>query len=258
MSIRLSVPDWCFYHPDLAPEDYYQRLAMLGITGVEMVDPARWQAARQAGLQILNLQGHDIGYGLNRLEHHAELLPRLRAQIALARSAGIPGVICFSGNRDGLDDATGIAHCAQALRQLAPLAEDAGITLLFEVLCAQGHPDYQADRSAFAFTMVQQVNSPAVLVLYDIYHMRMMGEDVLADLHDHLDLIGHLHVAETPERGIPLAGGHIDYRPIVAQVTAAGYRGDWGLEFIPQGDVFAELSAAVTLFRNYAETAVSR
>ena len=44
----------------------------------------------------------------------------------------------------------GIAHCAQALRQLAPVAEDAGVVLLMETLCAQAHPDYQADHSAFA------------------------------------------------------------------------------------------------------------
>ncbi len=250
--LKLSAPDWCFYRDTLAPERYYTALAALGIQGVEMVDPARWPAARAAGLAIVNLCAPGMQQGLNSQANHAELIPGIAQSIALAAKEQIPAVIVFSGNRNGLSDKLGIANCVQALRQLAPLAEKAGVQLHFEMLCAMDHADYHADRSAFGFEVVRQVASPAVKVLYDIYHMHRMGEDVGADLLGHLDDIAHIHVAESPRRTVPVARGEIDYHPLVARVQAAGYPGYWGLEFLPTRDVMTELTEVTALFRGFA------
>ena len=251
-AINLSAPDWCFFRDHLDADAYYRRLAEQGVTGVEMVDPRRWDAARRAGLAITNLPAPGMTRGLNRRELHAEILPEIREAIALAQANAIPAVIVFSGNREGLDDATGVANCVAGLRQLAPVAEAAGVTLLFEMLCAMNHPDYQADRSAFGFSVVRAVASPAVKALYDIYHMFRMGDDVLGDIVHHLDLIGHLHVAESPRRSIPVPGGEIPYATLVPAVLQAGYTGYWGLEFIPQGDPLAEIADASARFRAWA------
>lgn len=246
ISVRLSAPDWCFYRDDYAPEAYYQRLHAAGITAVEMVDSGRWPAARAAGLQVLNLAGPGMTQGLNRREHHATLLPALREAIATAQTQQIPGVIVFSGNRESQDDAEGLANCIDALRELAPVADAAGVTLLFEMLNSTEHADYQADRSAYGFAVVRGVDSSAVRVLYDIYHMQRMGEDMLADLLANLDIIGHIHVAESPGRTAPVAQGVIDYHAIIPPVLAAGYQGCWGLEYLPQGDPLTDLAGAAT------------
>ena len=55
--MRLSAPDWCFVRDGVDPVGYYRALRELGFSAVEMVDPSRWQAARDAGLAILNLSG---------------------------------------------------------------------------------------------------------------------------------------------------------------------------------------------------------
>jgi hydroxypyruvate isomerase len=245
MSLRFSVPDWCFYRADDDPAVYYRQLAALGITAVEMVASARWAAARAAGLEIINLAGPGMTRGLNRREHHASLLPEIREVIAQAGAAGIPHVIVFSGNREGQADAEGIANCVAGLKALAPDTEAAGVTLLFEMLNSLDHADYQADSGAYGFQVARGVGSPAVCALYDIYHLARMGEDVLADLPANLDLVAHLHVAETPRRTVPVAGGAIDYPAIVRAVQAAGYQGYWGLEFLPGEDRFGEITAAM-------------
>lgn len=250
-AIRLSAPDWCFYREQLAPEEYYRTLREMGITGTEMVAPERWAAAKAAGVPVINIGAPGMTRGLNRREAHGEILPAIRETIATAAANGIPSVIVFSGNREELDDAAGIANCIDGLRQLAPAAEAAGVTLLFEMLCAQDHIDYHADRSAFGFQVVRGVSSPAVKALYDIYHMVKMGEDVLGDILNNLDIIGHLHTAEAPGRTAPVAGGQIDYAPIVRAVTEAGFQGFWGLEFVPQGDIMAELAACCELFQRF-------
>ena len=246
--MRLSAPDWCFWRDGSDPAAYYRALRELGFTGVEMVDPARWAAARAAGLAILNMSGPGKTVGLNRLGLHAELLPEIRRQIAIAREAKIPHLILFSGNRDGQDDAVGRANVVTALKALAGDAERAGVTLIFEMFNDQDHPDYQADNSAYGFAVAKAVGSPAVKVLYDIYHMSRMGEDVIADITANLDLIAHLHTAEMPKRSIPRKDGAIAYGKIIPAVMKAGYQGFWGTEFVVQGDVMTELREAVKTF----------
>jgi hydroxypyruvate isomerase len=247
--LRLSVPDWCFYDDKTDPVRYYQELRSLGIAGVEMVAPSRFSAARAAGLSILNQSGPGMTRGLNRIAHHAELLPAIRALINSAAAADIPQVIVFSGNRDGQDDAEGKANVIVGLKALAADAERAKVTLVFEMLCAQNHPDYQADHSAYGFDVVEAVASPAVKVLYDIYHMSRMGEDVIGDIVGHPELIAHLHTAESPARSAPRRDGEINYGAVVQAGLAAGYVGYWGLEFVPQADRASELRAAIATFR---------
>lgn len=242
--ICLSAADWCFYRETYVPEEYYRRLAALGIAAAEMVDPARMPAARAAGMPLLTLGAPGMTQGLNRRENHDALLPQLRQAILDTKAAGAPYLIVFSGNRDGVSDEAGLANCIDGYRVLAPVAENAGVTLLFEMLCAYDHPGYQADRSAFGFTVAGEVASPAMKVVYDIYHMHRMGEDVLGDILGNLDLIAHLHLAESPRRSVLAPGGEIDYPAIIPAVQDAGYQGYWGLEFIPQGDPLEELARA--------------
>jgi len=243
--LKLSAPDWCFLKPGITPATHYAKVKALGYGAVEMVAPENRAAARAAGLEILNLCAPGMQRGLNRLEHHAEQIPAIRACIDEAATAGIPQVIVFSGNRDGQPDAEGQANCITALRTLAREAAKARVTLVLEMLNSFDHGDYQANRSAYGFAVAKAVASPAVKVLYDLYHMVRMGDDPVADLCANLSLVAHLHLAEVPNRSVPLANGTIAHRTIVQQLANAGYGGWWGMEFIPTGDVYAELEQAV-------------
>jgi hydroxypyruvate isomerase len=249
--LKQSVPDWCFYKPQDNPEAYYRGLRKIGFTGVEMVDPARWPAAKAAGLQIVNLSSPGMTQGLNHPANHAALVPQIRSAITVAAREGIRDVIVFSGNREGQDDREGLAHTVAALRPLAAEAKAIGVTLAFEMLNSQDHADYQADKSWYGFEVVRQISSPAVKVLYDIYHMHRMGEDVLGTLLPNLRDVCHIHVAASPKRNRPTDDGEIDYRTIVRKVHAAGYRGFWGQEFLPAGDSLDELAKAFDLFNSF-------
>lgn len=245
---RLSAPDWCFLKSGVEPAAHYARLKALGFQGVEMVEPANRASARAAGLEIVNLSGPGMQKGLNRRSNHDTLVPQIRDCIADAAANHIGHVIVFSGNRDGLADSEGKAMCVEALRTLAPDAEKAGVTLVLEMLNGFDHADYQADRSAFGFDVINSVASPAVRVLYDIYHLARMGDDPLRDIISHLPVITHLHCAEAPRRTAPQASGTIAYQPLYHRVIEAGYTGYWGLEFIPGEDVYGELAAATAAF----------
>lgn len=251
--LRQSAPDWCFFRDGTDPVQYYTTLKRIGYDAVEMVDPQRWTIAEQAGLQILNIPGPGMQQGLNKRANHSELLAAIRNDIQRASVRQIPHLIIFSGNRDGQADDEGVANCVDAIKQLAPEAEQSGVTLVFEVLNAHDHPDYMADYGAFAFDVVKAVSSPNVKVLYDIYHMFRMGEDVVTAVTTHVEYIAHLHVAGSPNRDFPGPEQETDYGHVVRAIHAAGYRGYWGQEFLPTGDPLTEAEDAFRLFQSYIE-----
>jgi len=249
--LNISAADWCFFKKTDDPAAYYARLRALGCTAVEMVAPDRWDAARAAGLKLLNISGPGMQDGLNHIARHAALSAEITRAIACAAANGIQQVIVFSGNNQGQPAGEGAANCLKALRELAPVAARAGVTLVFEMLNSSDHPDYQADHAAYGFDLVRAVNSPFLKVLYDVYHMHRMGQDVQRDLLNNLSWVGHIHVAGSPRRDIPGPDQDIDYRTLVRATHAAGYRGFWGMEFQPGAGGLDELAASVTRFQSF-------
>ena len=252
MKPRISVADWCFFQKTSDPAVYYEKVREAGCVAVEMAAPERWPVARAAGLQLLNISGPGMKVGLNRTENHAPLMADMGRAIEQAAANQIRQVIFFSGNSLGQDKAEGLKNCIRATKAMAKTAEEAGVTLVFEMLNSFDHADYQADRSAYGFELVKAVNSPCVKVLYDVYHMHRMGEDVGKDILANLPLIAHIHVAGNPGRNYPGQDQKIDYRRLVGAVQRAGYQGCWGMEFLPGPRGIEELCDAVTLFEEYA------
>lgn len=255
MKLKLSMADWAFFDKaKLEPKAYYAKLRKLGFTGLEMVPRERLAAARAAGFEILNesLFGDCIPHGLNRRENHGRLIPRIREGIAAAAEAGVKAVIVFSGNRMGQPDNEGVRNCRAALEQVLPDAEKKQVTLLFEVFNIFNHEDYQADNSRYAFSLARSLGSPYLKVLYDIYHMEMMGENAAEILPFNIPYTGHLHVADIPRRDKPKKNGAVNYAEIVRKTMAAGYDSYWGMEFIPAGDPLKELAEAKALFDRFA------
>lgn len=236
-ALKFSVADWCFRKPATESGEYYRKLYRLGYRGADFVPQERWAEARAAGLEILNLGTPGMQNGLNRVENHDELIPAIRAAITTAKENNIPHVIVFSGNRtEGVSDDVGWEHCRAALEILAKDAENAGVLLLLEMLNSFDHKDYQADNSRYGFELVKSVGSPALSTLFDLYHMHRMGEDVLPVALENLPHIAHFHIAGSPARDYPVLNGVIDYRTVLHEIHTAGYRGYWGLEFLPHGE----------------------
>jgi hydroxypyruvate isomerase len=154
-------------------------------------------------------------------------------------------LICFSGRRNGLDDETGLAACAETLGRVLPAAEQAGVKLAMELLNSKvDHRDYQCDHSAWGVQLCERVGLPAFGLLYDIYHMQVMEGDLIRTIgRDHRHFV-HYHTAGNPGRGLMNAGQEIQYPPIYRAIAATGYTGLIGHEFIPQGDPLVELRAA--------------
>lgn len=225
--------------------------AEIGLCGVELLPPEYWQMAKDHGLTIVSLDGHrSIQEGLNRREHHQRIEQEIRAKLAIAETWGMRYLIVFSGNRAGLDDQTGLEYTAEGLRRVAKAAEDAGVTLVMELLNSKvNHKDYQGDRVAWGVEVCRRVASPAVRLLYDIYHMQIMEGDIIRTIQENHEYFAHYHTAGNPGRHELDENQELFYPAIVRAIQQTGYQGYLGHEFSPLGEPLPALRHAFELCR---------
>lgn len=259
--MKQSFAWWCFRDRGVDDEALLRGAAKIGFAGVELIDEELWPLARKAGLRISAMAGHGtLTDGLNRRENAARIEAELLANIAKAEAERVPVLICFSGNRGpGVDDASGLDAAAETLGRVAARAEAAGVTLAVELLNSRvDHPDYMADRTTWGVALCERVNSPAVRLLYDVYHMQIMEGDVMRTIAANHRWFAHYHTAGNPGRGEfvavaddaggdPLAGQELNYRAIFREIKRTGFAGYIGHEFVPAGDPLATLARAHAL-----------
>ncbi len=224
-------------------------IAAVGYAGVEIFEPALFPLVRLHGLKIVAMQAHaPLEDGLNKRENADRLVMMMSERIKLAEQWSIPNLICFSGNRDGLDDTVGAEVTAEALRRVAKQAEDVGVQLVLETLNSKvDHPGYMGDSTAWCVQVVKMVDSPAVKILYDIYHMQVMEGDIIATIRKYAPYIGHYHTAGVPGRGEIGQQQELNYPAIMRAILETGYDGWVGQEFIPQDDPATALHEAYHL-----------
>jgi len=244
--IKQSISWWCFVPQHMTAEALVRAAVALGYAALELVEPEDYQLIKDHGLQIASIRGHkSLTNGLNRRENGSAIEAELRDSIQRAEKWGIPNVICFSGNRNGQDDALGAEITAENLRRVSKVAEDAGVNLIIELLNSKvDHVDYQCDSTAWGVKVCQMVDSPRVKLLYDIYHMQIMEGDVIRTIRDNHQYFAHYHTAGNPGRNEIDDTQELNYRPIMQAIVDTGYDGYVGQEFLPKGDAVASLKQA--------------
>lgn len=249
--ITQSLAWWCFARGDMTPERLVRAAADIGYEAIELADPQYWPLIRDHGLAISCHGGHrSIADGLNRRENHDRIEGEIQGWLEQAVKWNISNLICFSGNRAGLDDERGLDITVEGLRRLAPLAEQAGVTLVLELLNSKvDHPDYQCDRTPWGVAVCEAVGSPRVKLLYDIYHMQIMEGDIIRTIQDYHPQFGHYHTAGNPGRHEIDASQELNYPPIFSAIEQTSYNGVICHELIPVGDPVAALKSAYDLCR---------
>jgi hydroxypyruvate isomerase len=256
--IRHSVCKWCY--PKVSLEDLCVAGKEMGLSSIELLTADDFATIKKHGLSCAMVQvkpakgpdGKDIGHiprAFNRKENHALLVQTYEPQIAAVAEAGLTNLICFSGNRDGLDDQTGLQNCAEGLKRLMSLCEKKGVVLVMELLNSKvNHPDYMCDKSAWGIELCKQVGSENFKLLYDIYHMQIMEGDVIASIRKNHVYFAHYHTGGVPGRHEIDETQELNYAAIMKAIVETGYQGYVGQEFIPaRPDPIASLKQAVSI-----------
>jgi hydroxypyruvate isomerase len=250
--IKHSVCLWCYNEfmkrEKMDLDQFAAACAKLGLKSIELTKPDQWPTLKKHGLICAMTQSHSIPKGFNRVENHEECIAKVKKSIDDTAAAGFPNVICFSGNRAGMDDQEGLANCIAGLKKVAGYAEDKKVTICLEFLNSHNHKDYMADSTKWCVAFVQGVGSPRVKVLYDIYHAGMMKEDIVKDVKEHHDCWGHYHTGGVPGRHEIDDTQTLDYAKIFKTIAATGYEGYAAQEFTPaRKDALKSLDQAVSI-----------
>jgi hydroxypyruvate isomerase len=233
-------------------DDRCREAARLGIKGFDLIGPADWPTLKKYGLvpSMYPGPGGTISSALNRKENHEKLLGLLNAAIDEAAANGVPNIITFSGNRNGMADAEGADNCVAFLNQIKAHAEDKQVTICMEYLNSKvNHKDYMFDHIAWGVDVMKRVNSPRVRILYDIYHAQIMDGDIVRNIRDHFQWIGHFHTGGNPGRHEIDETQELNYRFVMQAIAELGYTGFVSHEYSPtQGhDPIAMLERAIEI-----------
>ena len=246
--IHQSVCQWCYSKMPL--EKLAENAASLGLAGIDLLKPEEYEIPRRYGLvcSMGYAGGGEIGKALNRVENHAAIEQSFRTNIPLARKAGVPNVITFSGNRAGLSDDEGARNTIAGLNRVKKIAEDHGVTICLELLNSKrDHHDYMCDHTAWGVRVIEEVNSPKVKLLYDIYHMQIMEGDLIATIRENIQWIAHFHTGGVPGRHELNGSQEVRWDGVMRAIADSSFPGYVAHEFIPTGDPMASLKDAVDL-----------
>lgn len=246
--IHQSVCRWCYQKTSI--EDLCAYAAHIGLKAIDLLNPDEYEIPRRYGLicSMGYAGGGDIPNGLNRIENHDKIEAAFRQNIPLAAKAGVPNVITFSGNRKGMSDEEGARNTVIGLNRLKKIAEDNNVTICVELLNSKvNHKDYMCDHTAWGANVMQQVNSPHVKLLYDIYHMQIMEGDLIRTIQENIQWIGHFHTGGVPGRHELDDTQEVQWDGVMRGILATGFNGYVAHEFLPTRDSFTSLRQAVDL-----------
>ena len=257
-AINHSVCKWCYNKIPL--EDFCVAAKEIGLQSVELLKISDFEVLNKHGLTCAlvtapigettsGVKVGGIGKAFNRVEHHDALVGAYEKTLEECIDVGAKQIICFSGNRNGMDDEQGMENCAIGLQRIMPTAEKLGITITMELLNSKvNHPDYMCDHSKWGIALTEKVGSPNFKLLYDIYHMQIMEGDVIATIKRDHKYFSHYHTGGVPGRHEIDDTQELYYPAIMRAIVETGFKGHVAQEFIPaREDKIASLKQGVEI-----------
>ncbi len=230
---------------------FISRLTTARADGVEAIEMWDWRdknlgnlerALHETGLRLANMSGNRK-FGMLESEHHDAFVEEIRQAGQVAKRLECPRLMLLAqpllpDNRGkplsrAISTREKIANAVRAGRSAARVATELDLEIVIEPLnSVNDHPGFFMNASWMAFRVITEIGHPRVRLLYDVYHMAMMDEDLEHDLTRNLDKIGHIHIADKPGRHEP-GTGVLPLNSILCLLQALNYNGGLGFEFDP-------------------------
>ncbi len=251
--LKQGVTRGVFGRNNLTLDDCCREAAKLGIEGFDLIGPADWPTLKKYGLvpsMYPGGPGGTIPIGPSHADTHATLVPQMHAAIDEAAANGVPNIIALAGEKRGTSYEEGADNCVAYLNAIKAHAEDRRITICLEYLNSKvNHKDYMFDHIAWGVDVMKRVNSPRVKILYDIYHAQIMDGDIVRNIRDHFQWIGHFHTGGNPGRHEIDETQELNYHFVMQAIADLGYTGFVTHEYSPTmgNDALRELQKAIEI-----------
>ena len=241
--------------------DFLDRFAAAAAAGFRYVEyqfpyayPAEEvaQAARSAGVQVVlhNLPAGDMAGGDRGIAclpgREREFQSGVALAIEYAKAAGCPRLNCLAGlapaDRAHFDIL--VANVRYAARRLA----EVGLQLMLEPINTRSVPGFFLTGSGQAIDVLDAAGEGNAFLQYDVFHMQIMEGDLAATIERLLARIGHVQIADVPDRHEP-GTGEVNFAFLLAHLDRVGYSGWVGCEYNPRGDTLQGLKWATPYLR---------
>ncbi len=232
--------------------DRFDAAARAGFKGVEIQFPYAWDAAvvaeraKAAGVEIVlfNLPAGDWAGGERGIACLPARMSEFRDGVArgieYARTTGckrlniVSGVVPPKLKEQTLRE-TFVSNLRFASEELAR----AGLSLVIEPINTRTVPGIYVRYSGQALALIDEAGAKAQLQ-YDVFHMQIMEGDLAKTIEANIGRIGHMQVADAPDRHEP-GTGEIGYPYLFDLVDRLGYQGWIGAEYHPAHGTLAGL-----------------
>jgi hydroxypyruvate isomerase len=225
----------------------FDRAASLGFGAVEFPWPGDENLAaiealvRETGLHVvlMNIDAGDMARGergfLNDSSRNEWVRARASKAIEFAKQIGCPRLNALVGNSlPGKNREEQFDQVRENLVWISGQATTAGIGIVVEALNNFESPSYLLTNTRDTLKLLSEVNRPNLKYQYDFYHMQRMEGNLIATLREHIEWIGHIQIADSPERHEP-GTGEIHFPHVLAALDSLAYQGYIGLEYNPTG-----------------------
>jgi len=210
---------------------------------VDAVDKAR----KDAGLPLAAM-GAAGGVALVDAANKDEYVEAMKAGLEVAAKLECTTVLQTVGQEiEGVPREKQHAAIVECLTAVAPLLEDAGVTLVLEPLnILVNHQGYYLATSDEGFEILREVGHKNVTLLYDIYHQQITEGNLIDTINANIGAIGHFHMADVPGRHEP-GTGELNYANIFKAIDDAGYGKYVGMEYHPTVDSTDAVKSTIAL-----------
>lgn len=170
--------------------------------------------------------------------------------VEVAGKMGAKSVIVVCGNENpDLSHEAQSDRIAETIAKAAPAAQKSGVKLGLEMLNTYvDHKGYFLKHTSEGLQIVEKIASPAVGLLYDIYHMQIMEGNIIDTLTKIAPHLVHIHLGGVPGRHETFPC-ELDYHTIYAHLDQLGFVGYAGFEYRPTMDSALSIQQCVSLKR---------
>ena len=235
LPLKMSVPIDFF---EGTTEQKLDKVAEWGFPAYEWLNPEGDPTATRAKSDALGVElSCIVGAGaiapgqMVDPDDHDRLVKQFEDRIVLAKTLGCKRLIGLSGNtRKDVSYEKQMEYVVKCLKRLAPIAEKNDVLIVLEALNPLvDHKGYFMTRTDQTMELIQEVGSPKVKMLFDIYHQQITEGNVIRNFTRNIDRIGHFHVADNPGRKEP-GSGELNYTNIFKAIAETKYDGFVALE----------------------------
>lgn len=222
------------------------RIAALGYSGVELAirDPKQVNYDELVRItQLHNLNVPAIGTGQAYGEEGLSFTdpdPAVRRAAIERIKSHIPGAARFNAViiiglirgilKPGVGQVQAVSWLCEALQECSQAALAEGVRLALEPI--NRYETTLINTTSQGRDLIEKVGAPNFGLLLDTFHMNIEEPQIEESIRTCNERIFHFHVADS-NRWHPGAG-HLDFRSILAALSATGYQGWVSGEFLPE------------------------